>query len=215
MNKESASTPRYSSPQPTTFSASPFSSQQVGQSHPMSYDPSHSPSVVDNLALGIRNLVVEDDASLSQQTPPYRNGNHVSSGAPSTLPHIRAAPLQPRGHYTSFPPEYAPYYPGTPTGQRHRRLPFPFLITSVRPVRVRIVSSHSKCITGKLVSTSGFVFPCYIRLLMRTFSMACSTTMRDHQDPQVLSSTIRPNQHYTILGIHHYSHPIWPSTYLQ
>lgn len=115
LNKESASTPRYSSPQPTTFSASPFSSQQVTQSHPMSYDPSRSPSVVDNLALGIRNLVVEDDAPLSQQTPPYRNGNHVSSGVPSTLPHIRAAPLQPRGPYTSFPPEYAPYYPGTPT----------------------------------------------------------------------------------------------------
>jgi hypothetical protein len=87
----------------------------------MSYDPSRSPSVVDNLALGIRNLVVEDDAPLSQQTPPYRNGNHVSSGVPSTLPHIRAAPLQPRGPYTSFPPEYAPYYPGTPTGQRHKR----------------------------------------------------------------------------------------------
>ncbi len=89
----------------------------------MAYDPSRSPSVVDNLALGIRGMGVEDDASLSQQTPPYRNGNHVSSGVPSTLPHIRAAPLQPRGPYTTFPPpEYAPYYPGTPTGQCHRRL---------------------------------------------------------------------------------------------
>ena len=87
----------------------------------MSYDPSRSPSVVDNLALGIRNLVVEDDTPLSQQTPPYRNGTHVPSGVASTLPHIRAAPLQPRGPYTSFPPEYASYYPGTPTGQRRQR----------------------------------------------------------------------------------------------
>lgn len=79
----------------------------------MAYDPSRSPSVVDNLALGIRSMVVEDDTSLSQQTP-YRNGNHVSPGVPNTLPHIRVAPLQPRGPYTSFPPpEYAPYYPGT------------------------------------------------------------------------------------------------------
>ncbi|KAH9001250.1 hypothetical protein EDB92DRAFT_36227 [Lactarius akahatsu] len=159
LNKESATTPRYSSPQPTTFSASPFSSQQVAQSHPMAYDPSHSPSVVDNLALGIRGMVVEDDASLSQQTPTYRNGNHVSAVVPSALPHIRAAPLQPRGPYTAFPPpEYASYYPGTPTGQCHRRLLYHFLITSVRPVLVRTLPRHPKCSTGKLVSTGGSVF---------------------------------------------------------
>ena len=77
LNRESVPTPRYSSPQPTTFFALPFSLQQVTQSHPMSYNPSHSPSVVDNLALGIHNLVVEDDTPLSQQTPPYRNGTHI------------------------------------------------------------------------------------------------------------------------------------------
>jgi hypothetical protein len=37
----------------------------------MGYEPSRSPSVVDNLALGIRDIAVEDDASLSQQGPPY------------------------------------------------------------------------------------------------------------------------------------------------
>jgi hypothetical protein len=84
----------------------------------MGYDPNRSPSVVDNLALGIRGMGVEDDASLSQQSSPYRNGNHVPAGAPNALAHVHAAPLQPRGPYAAFPlPEYAPYYPGTPTGE--------------------------------------------------------------------------------------------------
>jgi hypothetical protein len=83
----------------------------------MGYDPNRSPSVVDNLALGIRGMGVEDDASLSQQGSPYRNGNYASAGIPNILPHVHAAPLQPRGPYTTFPlAEYAPYYPGTPTG---------------------------------------------------------------------------------------------------
>src|SRR5258707_14408024 len=47
---------------------------------------------------GIHNITVEDDASLSQQGSPYW------------------------GPYTTFPPpEYGPYYPGTPSGQ-HLRL---------------------------------------------------------------------------------------------
>lgn len=84
----------------------------------MGYDPSRSPSVVDNLALGIRSITVEDDASLSQQGSPYRNGNHASAGVPNALPHGHGAPMQPRVPYTTFPPpEYAPFYPGTPTGQ--------------------------------------------------------------------------------------------------
>jgi hypothetical protein len=83
----------------------------------MGYDPSRSPSAVDNLALGIRGLAVEDDASLSDHNSPYRNGTHISPGVSSALPHIRTAPLQHRGPYTGFPPpEYAPYYPGSPTG---------------------------------------------------------------------------------------------------
>jgi hypothetical protein len=83
----------------------------------MVYEPSRSPSVVDNLALGIRGITVEDDASLSQQGSPYRNGNHASTGIPNTLPHVHGAPLHPRGPYTAFPPpEYGPYYSGTPTG---------------------------------------------------------------------------------------------------
>ena len=82
----------------------------------MGYEPSRSPSVVDNLALGIRGIAVEDDASLSQG-PPYRNGNHASTGVPNTLHHIHGAALHPRGPYTAFPPpEYGPYYSGTPTG---------------------------------------------------------------------------------------------------
>lgn len=81
----------------------------------MGYDPSRSPSVVDNLGLGIRGMTVEDDGS---QGSPYRNGNQGSTGVSNNLPHARAAPLQPRGLYTTFPPpEYTPYYPGTPTGQ--------------------------------------------------------------------------------------------------
>ncbi|KAF8503539.1 armadillo-type protein [Russula emetica] len=116
LNKDSATTPRYSSPQPPTFSASQFPSQQVAPNHPMGYEPSRSPSVVDNLALGIRGIAVEDDASLSQQGSPYRNVNHASTGVPNTLPHIHGATLHPRGPYTAFPPpEYGPYYPGTPT----------------------------------------------------------------------------------------------------
>ena len=84
----------------------------------MGYEPSRSPSVVDNLALGIRGIAIEDDASLSQQSSPYRNGNHASAGVPHTLPHAHGAPLQPRGPYTAFPPpEYSTYYPGTPSGQ--------------------------------------------------------------------------------------------------
>lgn len=87
----------------------------------MGYDPSRSPSVVDNLALGIRGMGVEDDGSLSQQGSPYHHGGHAVPGVPNTLPHARAAPLQPRGLYSAFPPpEYAPYYPGTPTGQSPR-----------------------------------------------------------------------------------------------
>jgi hypothetical protein len=83
----------------------------------MGYDSNRSPSVVDNLALGIRSITVEDDASLSQQGSPYRNGNHASTGVPNALPHVHA--LQHRGPYTTFPPpEYAPFYPGTPTGRR-------------------------------------------------------------------------------------------------
>ncbi|KAI0302053.1 hypothetical protein BC826DRAFT_495269 [Russula brevipes] len=116
LNKDSVSTPRYSSPQPSSFSASQFPSQQVTQSHPMGYDSNRSPSVVDNLALGIRGMGVEDDGSFSQQGSPYRNGGHAVPGVPNTLPHARAAPLQHRGPYSAFPPpEYAPYYPGTPT----------------------------------------------------------------------------------------------------
>ena len=89
----------------------------------MGYEPSRSPSVVDNLALGIRNITVEDDASLSQQGSPYRNGNPASTSVPTTLPHVHGAPLQPRGPYTTFlPPEYGPYYPGTPSGQHPRLL---------------------------------------------------------------------------------------------
>lgn len=84
----------------------------------MGYEPSRSPSVVDNLALGIRGIAVEDDTSLSHQGSPYRNGNHASTGVPNTLPHVHGAALHPRGPYTAFPPpEYGQYYPGTPTGQ--------------------------------------------------------------------------------------------------
>jgi len=85
----------------------------------MGYEPSCSPSVVEDLTLGIRGIAVEDDVSLSQQGSPYRNGNHASTGVPNrTLPHVHGAPLQPRGPYTAFPPpEYGPYYPGTPSGQ--------------------------------------------------------------------------------------------------
>jgi hypothetical protein len=83
----------------------------------MGYDPNRSPSAVDNLALGIRGMAVEDDASLSQHNSPYRNGTQVSPGVPNALPQVRTAPLQPRGPYTGFPPpEYASYYPGTATG---------------------------------------------------------------------------------------------------
>ncbi|KAF8489663.1 hypothetical protein F5888DRAFT_1638504 [Russula emetica] len=61
---------------------------QVSLNHTMGYyEPRRSPSVVDNLALGIRNIAVEDDALLSQQGP-----------------------------YAAFLlPEYGQYYPGTPT----------------------------------------------------------------------------------------------------
>jgi hypothetical protein len=83
----------------------------------MGYDPSRSPSSVDNLALGIRGMTVEDDASLSQHNSPYRNGIHVSPGVSNALLPVRTAHLQLRGPYTTFPPpEYAQYYPGTPTG---------------------------------------------------------------------------------------------------
>jgi len=85
----------------------------------MGYDPSRSPSVVDNLSLGIRGMSVEDDASLSRQGSPYRNGHHTSTVVPDALTHVPVAPLQPRGPYAPFPPpDYASYYPGTPTGQR-------------------------------------------------------------------------------------------------
>jgi len=84
----------------------------------MGYDPNRSPSVVDNLSLGIRSMGVEDETALSQQGSTYRNGNHASAGVPNTLPHVQTTPLQPRGPYTTFPvPEYGAYYPGTPTGQ--------------------------------------------------------------------------------------------------
>ncbi|KAH9079430.1 hypothetical protein EDB83DRAFT_1272169 [Lactarius deliciosus] len=200
LNKESATTPRYSSPQPTTFSASPFSSQQVAQSHPMAYDPSHSPSVVDNLALGIRGMVVEDDASLSQQTPTYRNGNHVPAVVPGALPHIRAAPLQPRGPYTAFPPpEYASYYPGTPTGQCHRQFAVSF--------------SDNFCQTRPCTHPPPSPQVQYRQTCIHR--MACSTTMRGHLDPQVPNSIIPLNQHYTTPAIHHYSHLTLPSTYPQ
>ncbi|KAN0102424.1 hypothetical protein V8E52_011958 [Russula decolorans] len=38
-------------------------SKLLAPNHPMGYEPSRSPSVVDNLALGIRDIAVEDDAS--------------------------------------------------------------------------------------------------------------------------------------------------------
>jgi hypothetical protein len=79
----------------------------------MGYDSNHSPSVVDNLSLGIRGMSVEDETSLSQQGSTFRNGSHASA----VVPHVQTTPLQPRGPYTTFPlPEYGPYYAGTPTG---------------------------------------------------------------------------------------------------
>jgi hypothetical protein len=128
----------------------------------MVYYSSRSPSGVDNLALrpSIHSMAVEDAPSISQQTPPYCDGNHVSSGVPGTFPHIRvAAPSQPRGPYASFPPPgYALYYPGSHIGQRHKHLQYPFLRTFVRPVHVCTLPHRSKCITSKLGSTGGSVY---------------------------------------------------------
>ncbi|KAI0256716.1 hypothetical protein BJV78DRAFT_301994 [Lactifluus subvellereus] len=175
LNKDPTTTPRYTSPQPTTFSAPPFSSQQAAQGHPMGYDPSRSPSAVDNLALGIRGMTVEDDASLSlsQHNSPYRGGTHVSTGVPNAVSQVRTAPLQHRGPYTGFPPpEYAPYYPGTPTD--------PSMYTP-SPVTPSAVPAN--------------MYP----------HMVCSTTTQDLLDLRVLSSITLHNQHYIILVIHLYS----------
>lgn len=68
------------------------------------YDSVHTSSFVDNeLALGMRGMVVEDDCNT--QNIRQVNGNHV--------PHIRAPPLQGRSPYNSFPqPDLASaYYP--------------------------------------------------------------------------------------------------------
>jgi hypothetical protein len=108
-----------------------------------------------------------------------------------------------------------PHITHTPTGQRHKRLWFPFLITPVRPFRVRAVPRHSKCDAGKLVSTSRSVLLYYINCSCELYSMVCSMSTRDHQGPHLPSSIIPPNQHYTMPAIHHYSHPMLPSTYLQ
>ena len=111
----------------------------------MGYDPNRSPSVVDNLSLGIRSMGVEDETALSQQGSTYRNGNHASAGVPSTLPHVQTTPLQPRGPYTTFAiPDYGPYYPGTPTGQRSSCDP-EFWLTSFRSCHVHPVTGHPKC----------------------------------------------------------------------
>lgn len=70
------------------------------------YDSVHTSSFVDNeLALGMRGMVVEDDCSA--QNIRQANGNQVS------VPHIRAPPLQGRSPYNSFPqPDLASaYYP--------------------------------------------------------------------------------------------------------
>lgn len=70
------------------------------------YDSVHTSSFVDNeLALGMRGMVVEEDSNAHniRQT----NGNQVS------VPHIRAPPLQGRSPYNSFPqPDLSnAYYP--------------------------------------------------------------------------------------------------------
>jgi hypothetical protein len=87
---------------------SPFSGQQeiLHGSFGTAYD-----SVVDNeLALGMRGMVVEDDYNS------HRQGN-VSHQGQFPIPQIRALPqVQPRSPYNGYPqPEYAPaYYSGAP-----------------------------------------------------------------------------------------------------
>jgi len=73
---------------------------------PPVYDSVHTSSFVDNeLALGMRGMVVEDD--YNTQNIRQANGNQVS------VPHIRAPPLQGRSPYNTFPqPDLSSaYYP--------------------------------------------------------------------------------------------------------
>jgi hypothetical protein len=93
LNKDSATTPRYSYPQLPTIFMSQFLLQQVAPNLPMGYEPSCGLSVMDNLALGICSIIVEDDASLSHKVLPI-NRNHTFTGVPNTLPHIHGALLQ-------------------------------------------------------------------------------------------------------------------------
>ena len=70
------------------------------------YDSVHTSSFVDNeLALGMRGMVVEDD--YNTQNIRQTNGNQVS------VPHIRAPQLQGRSPYNTFPqPDLSSaYYP--------------------------------------------------------------------------------------------------------
>lgn len=76
------------------------------------YDSVHTNSLVDNeLALGMRGMVVEDD--YNAQNIRQTNGNHAS------VPHIRAPPLQGRSPYNTFPqPDLSSaYYPNNAGSQ--------------------------------------------------------------------------------------------------
>ena len=120
LNKESAPTPRYSS-----CSRQPSLHRPFPRSRLLKATPCHTTRAAAHRLWTTWHS--EFVIWLLRTTLPFRSKRLLivmeltSSDVASTLPHICAAPLQPRGSYTFFPPEYTPYYPGTPTGQRHKR----------------------------------------------------------------------------------------------
>lgn len=104
----------------------------------VSYESSQSGLNVDELALGVRGMVVEDDHVSNPGGTHYRpqHSHHVQAVPPINgfnVPQIRPPPLPPtRPPYGPYPQEYSTYYPANAPSRESFPIEYPYAYDSYR-----------------------------------------------------------------------------------